>query len=63
MRVFLERWLRDYVESNVAPKTRLYYSQVVKEHLIPRFVAPATFARNTVRGDVDDQFPGVLAGL
>ncbi len=33
---FLERWLRDYVETNVAPKTRMYYQQVVRGHLVPR---------------------------
>ena len=33
---FLERWLRDYVENNVAPKTRMYYTQVVRQHIIPR---------------------------
>ena len=26
---FLERWLRDYVDNDVAPKTRMYYTQVV----------------------------------
>jgi integrase len=33
---FLERWLRDYVQANVAPKTRMYYSQVVRQHIVPR---------------------------
>ena len=23
----MERWLRDYVDNNVAPKTRMYYTQ------------------------------------
>jgi len=36
LRAFLERWLRDYVEPNVAPKTRMYYTQVVRTHVIPR---------------------------
>lgn len=36
MGAFLERWLRDYVEANVAPKTRMYYQQVVRGHLVPR---------------------------
>ena len=36
---FLERWLRDYVENNVAPKTRMYYTQVVRQHIIPRLGA------------------------
>ena len=36
MGAFLERWLRDYVETNVAPKTRMYYQQVVRDHLVPR---------------------------
>lgn len=36
LRSYLQRWLRDYVETNVAPKTRMYYTQVIKEHVIPR---------------------------
>jgi integrase len=36
VRTFLERWIRDYVETNVAPKTRMYYTQVIREHVIPR---------------------------
>jgi integrase len=33
---YLERWLRDYVQANVAPKTRMYYTQVVRQHIVPR---------------------------
>ena len=33
---YLERWLRDYVQANVAPKTRMYYAQVVRQHIVPR---------------------------
>jgi integrase len=33
---FLNRWLRDYVETNTAPKTRMYYQQVIRQHVIPR---------------------------
>jgi integrase len=33
---YLERWLRDYVRANVAPKTRMYYTQVVRQHIAPR---------------------------
>jgi integrase len=33
---FLERWLRDYVVPNTAPKTRMYYQQVIHQHVIPR---------------------------
>lgn len=36
VRTFLERWIRDYVETSVAPKTRMYYTQVIREHVIPR---------------------------
>jgi integrase len=36
VRSFLERWLRDYVDTSVAPKTRMYYTQVIREHVIPR---------------------------
>jgi integrase len=36
LRAYLERWLRDYVETNVAPKTRMYYTQVIRQHVIPR---------------------------
>src|SRR5262245_44107134 len=36
VRSFLERWIRDYVETSVAPKTRMYYSQVIRQHVIPR---------------------------
>ena len=32
---FLHRWLRDYVEPNTAPKTRMYYQQVVEQQVIP----------------------------
>jgi hypothetical protein len=31
-----QRWIHDYVETNVAPKTQTYYSQVVNQHVIPR---------------------------
>ncbi|TME31641.1 MAG: hypothetical protein E6I75_18065, partial [Chloroflexi bacterium] len=33
---FLNRWLRAYVDSNTAPKTRMYYTQVIRQHVIPR---------------------------
>src|SRR5207244_7830919 len=33
LRSFLQRWLRDYVETNVAPKTRIYYTQLIKRHV------------------------------
>jgi integrase len=32
---FLNRWLRDYVEPNTAPKTRMYYQQVIQQQVIP----------------------------
>jgi integrase len=33
---FLNRWLRTYVDANTAPKTRMYYTQVIRQHVIPR---------------------------
>src|SRR5437899_6365699 len=36
VREFLERWLRDYVETVIdKPKTCVYYKTIVKSHLIP----------------------------
>ncbi len=32
---FLERWLRDYVLSNVSPKTTEWYTYIVHSHVIP----------------------------
>jgi hypothetical protein len=33
--VFLEKWLRDYVKVNCAPKTYVTYCQIVRGHFIP----------------------------
>lgn len=32
----LDRWLRTYVDVNTSPKTRMYYTQVIRQHVIPR---------------------------
>jgi len=36
VRSFLERWIRDYVDTSVVPTARMYYTQVIREHVIPR---------------------------
>src|SRR5919199_108520 len=33
---FLERWLRDYVATNVAPSARKRYAEIVRQHVIPQ---------------------------
>ncbi|MFC2019214.1 tyrosine-type recombinase/integrase [Chloroflexota bacterium] len=32
---FLEQWLKDYVKTNTAPRTRERYIQIIRSHLIP----------------------------
>ena len=36
---YLDRWLRDYVAQNTAPKTEQTYREVVRSHLVPAFGA------------------------
>jgi integrase len=34
---YLDRWLRDYVATNTAPKTEQTYREIAKRHLVPAF--------------------------
>jgi integrase len=36
---YLDRWLRDYVATNTAPKTEQTYREIAKRHLVPAFGA------------------------